>query len=107
MANTTNPPRKRSNTAKTARSLAKKNLKISKTDTINTLVAEIMEEKASNSWTRFPHSYISDIIGGLKEESLWLTRNVVSEGMRNFIVTSVITDNNLEKQHVLDSSMKY
>ena len=84
MANTTNPPRKRSKAAKAARSLAKKCIKIAKKDILNALVANIMEEKASNSWTRFPHSYISDIIDGLKEESPWLTHSLLNHGMCNF-----------------------
>ena len=47
MANTTNPPRKRSKAAKAARSLANKCIKIAKKDILNALVENIMEEKAS------------------------------------------------------------
>ena len=63
-----------------------------------------MKEKTSNSWSKFPHSYIRDIIDGLKEESPWLTRNLLNHGIRNFTGASLTLDNNLEKLHVIDSS---
>ena len=91
-------PHRRSKAAKAARSLARKNFKSAKKDTVTALVAKIMEEKVSNSWNRFPHSYISDIIDGLKDESPWLTRSVLNKGMRNFTYTSVTADNNIEEQ---------
>ena len=66
------------------------------------LVNKIMEEKTANNCTRFPHSYISDRIDGLRDESPWLTRSVLNKGIRSF--TPI--DNNIEEQLVTDNPRK-
>ena len=51
--------------AKAAQILAKRNLKVAKRETVCDLVKQIMDEKTTKKWDKFPHSYISKNIDGL------------------------------------------